>query len=146
MIRISTRFVSDKDRKKVCSDLRKIYTSATVQQAEIALESFGQTWDKKYREIRPKWEKNWTELMAFMDYGEHIRRMIYTTNPVESLHRIMRKITKSKGAWSNDKGLIKQLYLALKYNQKSWNRKAFHWHAIQRELLDKYGDRYDKYL
>ncbi len=62
--------------------------------------------------------------MAFMDYGENIRRMIYTTNPVEALHRIMRKITKSKGAWTNDKGLIKQLYLTLKYNQKSWKRKA----------------------
>lgn len=146
MIRTSTRFVSDKDIKKVCSDLRKIYTAANRQQAETALEAFGQTWDKKYKEIRPKWEKNWEELMAFMDYGKHIRRMIYTTNPVEALHRIMRKVTKSKGAWSNDKGLIKQLYLSLKYNEKSWKRKAFHWTAIQRELLDKFGERYEKHL
>jgi putative transposase len=146
MVRTSTRFVSDKDIKKVCADLRKIYTAANIQQAETALESFGQVWDKKYREIRPKWEDNWVELMAFMDYGKHIRRMIYTTNPVESLHRIMRKVTKSKGAWSNDKGLIKQLYLALKYNQKSWKRKAFHWSAIQRELLNKYGERYELHL
>lgn len=146
MIRSSTRFVSDKDRKKVCSDLRKIYTAANRQQAEVALEAFGQIWDKKYKEVRPKWEKDWNDLVAFMDYGEHIRRMIYTTNPVESLHRILRKITKSKGAWSNDKGLIKQLYLALKYNEKSWKRKAFNWTAIQRELVDKFGERYEKYL
>lgn len=146
MIRSSTRFVSDKDRKKVCSDLRKIYTAANREQAEVALEAFGQVWDKKYKEVRPKWEKEWNDLMAFMDYGEHIRRMIYTTNPVESLHRILRKITKSKGAWSNDKGLIKQLYLAIKYNEKSWKRKAFNWTAIQREMLDKFGDRYEKHL
>lgn len=146
MIRTSTRFVSDKDIRKVCSDLRKIYTAANRQQAETALEAFGQAWDNKYKEIRPKWEKNWEELMAFMDYGENIRRMIYTTNPVEALHRIMRKVTKSKGAWSNDKGLIKQLYLSLKYNEKSWKRKAFHWTAIQRELLVKFGERYEKHL
>jgi transposase-like protein len=146
MIRTSTRFVSDRDIKKVCADLRKIYTAANLQQAEIALESFGQIWDKKYSEIRPKWENNWAELMAFMDYGENIRRMIYTTNPVEALHRVMRKITKSKGAWTNDKGLIKQLYLTLKYNQKSWKRKAFNWSAIQRELIEKYKERYEKHL
>lgn len=146
MIRSSTRFVSDKDIKKLCADLRKVYTAANRQQAEIALEAFGQTWDKKYKEVRQKWEKDWNELMAFMDYGEHIRRMIYTTNPVEALHRVLRKITKSKGAWSNDKGLIKQLYLALKYNEKSWKRKAFNWSAIQRELIEKFGERYEKHL
>lgn len=146
MIRASTRFVSDKDRKKLCSDLRKIYTAANRQQAETALEAFGEKWDGKYKEIRLKWEKNWEELMAFMDYGEHIRRMIYTTNPVEALHRIMRKVTKSKGAWSNDKGLIKQLYLSLKYNEKSWKRRTFHWTVIQRELINKFGERYEKHL
>jgi putative transposase len=146
MVRNSTRFVSDRDIKAVCTDLRKIYTSANREQAEVALEAFGDRWDNKYKEIRPKWEKNWNELMAFMDYGQHIRRMIYTTNPVEALHRVLRKVTKSKGAWSNDKGLLKQLYLALKYNEKSWKRKAFNWVAIQRELIDKYRERYENHL
>lgn len=146
MIRSSTRFVGDKDIKALCSDLRKVYTSATRQQAEIALIAFGERWDRKYKEVRPKWEENWDELMAFMDYSANIRRMIYTTNPVEALHRVMRKVTKSKGAWNNDKGLLKQLYLVLKYNQKSWKRKAFNWVAIQRELVDKFGERYEKCL
>ena len=101
---------------------------------------------KKYKEIRPKWEDNWEELMAFMDYGQNIRRMIYTTNPVEALHRIMRKVTKSKGAWSNDKGLIKQLYLALMHNQKSWHTIALRWMSVQKELVEKFGTRYEKYL
>jgi transposase-like protein len=146
MVRSSTRFVSYKDIKKVCSDLRRVYTAANREQAEVALKAFGEKWDKRYKEIRPKWEDNWEELMAFMDYSQNIRRMIYTTNPVEALHRIMRKTTKSKGAWSNDKGLLKQLYLALKSNQKSWKKKAFNWTSVQRELIEHFGERYEKHL
>lgn len=146
MIRTSVKFVGDRDIKAVCSDLRKVYTSANRQQAETALVAFGERWDKKYKEIRPKWEQNWDELMAFMDFGEHIRRMIYTTNPVEALHRVMRKVTKAKGAWINDKSLLKQLYLALRHNEKSWKRKAFAWIAVQRELVDYFGERYEKHL
>ncbi len=145
-IRSSTRFVSEKDRKGVCRDLRKVYTAANRDQAVLALEAFGETWDEKYGAIREKWLQDWDELMIFMDYGAHIRRMIYTTNPVEALHRVMRKITKSKGAWSNDKALIKQLYLALKHNEKSWKRKAFHWTAVQRELREKFKERYEKWM
>lgn len=146
MVRTSTRYVSYKDIKEVCADLRKIYTSANRDQAAIALESFGQKWDDKYKEIRPKWEQNWEELMAFMDFNPHIRRMIYTTNPVEALHRIMRKITKSKGAWVSENALIKQLYLSLMTNKKSWEKKTFHWMKIQRELIDQFGERYEKYI
>jgi transposase-like protein len=146
MIRNSTRFVSQKDIRAVCSDLRKVYTAANREQASVALIAFGTKWDTKYRTIRQKWEENWNELMAFMDYKQSIRRMIYTTNPVEALHRVMRKITKSKGAWSNDKGLLKQLYLALMHNQKSWKTKALNWSSVQMELIDKFGGRYEKYL
>jgi len=146
MVRSSTRFVSDRDIRDVCADLRKIYKSSDRQQAALALESFGIKWDGKYKEIRPKWENNWDELMHFMDYSENIRRMIYTTNPVEALHRIMRKVTKTKGAWSNDRGLIKQLYLTLMHNKQSWNRTAFSWHTIQMELIDQFGQRYERYL
>ena len=145
-IRNSTRYVSDKDIKAVCRDLRKIYTACDRDQALIALEAFGEQWNTKYKEIKPSWEADWDELMAFMDYGENIRRMIYTTNPVEAVHRVMRKVTKTKGAWSNDKGLLKQLYLTLKYNEKSWKRTAFNWKVIQRELMEHYGERYTRYL
>ena len=145
-IRNSTRYVSDKDIKAVCRDLRKIYTASDREQALIALEAFGEQWNAKYKEIKPSWEADWDDLMVFMDYGENIRRMIYTTNPVEAVHRVMRKVTKTKGAWSNDKGLLKQLYLTLKYNEKSWKRTAFNWKAIQRELMGSFGERYTRYL
>ena len=145
-IRNSTRYVSDKDIKAVCRDLRKIYTASDRDQALIALEAFGEQWNAKYKEIKPSWEVDWDDLMAFMDYGQNIRRMIYTTNPVEAVHRVLRKVTKTKGAWSNDKGLLKQLYLTLKYNEKSWKRTAFNWKVIQRELMEHYGERYTRYL
>lgn len=145
-IRNSTRYVSDKDIRAVCRDLRKIYTASDRDQALIALEAFGEQWNAKYKEIKPSWEADWDDLMVFMDYGENIRRMIYTTNPVEAVHRVMRKVTKTKGAWSNDKGLLKQLYLTLKYNEKSWKRTAFNWKVIQRELMEHFGERYIRYL
>lgn len=146
MIRSSTRFVADKDLKALCSDLRKVYTAANREQAKIAMTAFGEKWDNKYKEVRQKWEDNWDELMAFMDYKEDIRRMIYTTNPVEALHRVMRKVTKTKGAWTNDKALLKQLYLTLTYNEKSWKRTAFNWKVIQRELLDQFAERYSRWV
>jgi putative transposase len=145
-IRNSTRYVSDKDIKAVCRDLRKIYSASDRDQALIALEAFGEQWNTKYKEIKPSWEADWDDLMVFMDYGENIRRMIYTTNPVEAVHRVMRKVTKTKGAWSNDKGLLKQLYLTLKYNEKSWRRTAFNWKVIQRELMEHFGERYLRHL
>jgi transposase-like protein len=145
-IRNSTRYVGDKDIRAVCRDLRKIYTASDRDQALIALEAFGEQWNAKYKEIKPSWEADWDDLMAFMDFGENIRRMIYTTNPVEAVHRVMRKVTKTKGAWSNDKGLLKQLYLTLKYNEKSWRRTAFNWKVIQRELMEHFGERYSRYL
>jgi putative transposase len=145
-IRNSTRYVSEKDIKAVCSDLRKIYTASDRDQALIALEAFAEKWNAKYKEIKPSWEADWDDLMGFMDYGQNIRRMIYTTNPVEAVHRVMRKVTKTKGAWSNDKGLLKQLYLTLKYNEKSWKRTAFNWKVIQRELMEEFGERYTRHL
>lgn len=146
MIRNSVKFVSYKDLKGVCADLKLIYTSANRDQAAVALDSFSIKWDKKYKEISPKWRSNWDELMAFMDYNENIRRLIYTTNPVEGVHRIIRKVTKTKGAWSSEMGLLKQIYLTLTYNETSWKKNIFNRLATTRELIEHFGDRYSKHL
>ena len=146
MLRSSTRFVSDKDIKAVCADLKGVYAAADEAQAQVALEGFKQKWDKKYPEIAQNWEQAWAELMLFMEFGEHIRRMIYTTNPVEALHRQIRKVTKSKGSWSNDKALIKQLYLILHYGRGGWKKNVFHWAAISRELRERFAHRYTQHL
>lgn len=145
-IRNSVRFVADKDKKKLCADLRKVYTAANRNQAADALAAFRVKWGKHGKRIADSWEKDWEELMSFMDFGEHTRRMIYTTNPVEALHRIIRKVTKSKGAWISEKALTKQLYLTLTKNEKSWKKKAYHFNAIQLELIDKFGDRYEQWI
>jgi putative transposase len=146
MIRNSVKFVSHKDIKAVCADLKLIYTSSNREQAAVALESFSIKWDKKYKEISPKWRSNWDELMAFMDYSANIRRLIYTTNPVEGVHRIIRKVTKTKGAWCNDMALLKQIYLTLTYNEKSWKINISNALNIKRELIDQFGERYLKHL
>src|SRR5690606_5202508 len=145
-IRNSVRFVSDKDKKKLCADLRKVYTSANKAQAVQALSAFRIKWGKHGERIADSWEKDWEELMSFMDFGQHIRRIMYTTNPVEALHRIIRKTTKSKGAWISEKALTKQLYLILTKNTKSWKKKAYHFKAIQLDLIEKFGDRYEQWI
>jgi putative transposase len=142
MIRSSTKLVADKDLKKVCMDLRSIYTSADEMQAKIALDVFKGIWGKKYPEIAKAWENNWEELVLFLDFGEHTRRMIYTTNAVEALHRQIRKVTKTKGSWVNDKAIYKQIYLTLQYGRKGWNRKVFSWNTIARELIEHFGNRF----
>lgn len=139
-VRNSLKYVDEVDRKKVASSLRKIYTSATRESAKNQLSVFGREWGQKYRYIVEQWEKNWEELMAFMDFSKDMRRMVYTTNPVEALHRIMRKIIKSKAAWVSETALMKQLYLSLTYNEKSWKKRARGWPSIQRDILTKYPD------
>lgn len=145
-IRRSVRFVSYRDLKQVCADLKKIYTAANRTIARQSLDVFANKWNNQYPEISKQWLEEWDDLMAFMDFSEPIRRMIYTTNPVEAVHRILRKVTKTKGTWPNDQSLIKQLYLTLKHNETSWNRKAFNWTRIQQELITEFGNAFTKYL
>jgi transposase-like protein len=145
MIRTSLRFVSYKDYKAICKDLRKVYASGSLEEAEHALQVLGATWDAKYPEIREKWERHWLELSTFFAFPAAIRRVIYTTNAVESLHRHMRKVTKSKGAFVSEKALLKQLFLTLERNRSSWARKVFSWPAIARVLNREFNDRIAKH-
>lgn len=143
-VRNSLKYVDEKDRKKVSVSLRKIYSATTLEQAHTALQAFAVEWADKYAYIVQQWQDNWDEIMAFMDFPREMRRMIYTTNAVEALHRIMRKLVKSKAAWVSDTALIKQLFLVLQHNEKSWRKRARGWASIQRELLKLYPDRVPK--
>ena len=145
-VRSSTRFIDSKDLKPVLTDLRSVYSAPSTEAAQTALEAFAVTWGGKYSRLIDSWQKDWEELMAFMDYPKEIRRMIYTTNPVEALHRIIRKLIKGKAAWVSDTALIKQIYLCLMHNEKSWKKSAKGWKAIQRDLIKKYGERFSKHL
>lgn len=143
-VRNSLRYVDEIDRRDVAKDLRVIYTSVTEEEAQTALHRFEVKWAKQYKYIVQQWHENWEELMAFLNFPVGMRKMIYTTNPVEAVHRIMRKLVKSKAAWVSETALIKQLYLSFKYNEKSWKRKAYGWKRIQRTIIELYPDRVPK--
>ena len=140
-LRNSLKYVDEADRKALIKDLRQVYTSLTEEGAMTALLAFETTWGKKYRYIVKQWRENWPELLAFLDFPLAMRKMIYTTNPVEALHRIIRKMVKSKAAWTSETALLKQLYLSLNRNEKSWKKKAHGWTSIQRAIMELYPER-----
>ena len=145
-VRNSMKFVDHKDQTEVLRDLRKIYKTSTREQAELALEAFELKWASKYSYVLKQWRGNWGELMAYMDFSKEMRRMIYTTNPVEALHRIIRKLIKSKAAWVSDRALIKQIFLSLQHNEKSWKTSAYGWKSVQRDLMENYSARISPYI
>lgn len=146
MVRSSIKFIASKDRKMLCADLRMVYTAAGEAEASIALTGFGEKWNKKYPDIAKAWEKSWGDLTLFLEFGENIRRMIYTTNAVEGLHRQIRKATKNKGSWVNDKALVKQVYIALLYGRGAWAAKVQGWNMIGAELTVRFGERFTKHV
>ncbi|MBN8707203.1 MAG: IS256 family transposase [Bacteroidetes bacterium] len=144
-IRTSLLFVPFKDSKAVVKDLRMIYTASKLQDAEMALDRFEQIWGAKYPKIVESWKRNWDQLMVFMKYSKPIRQIIYTTNPVEAVHRQLRRVTKTKGAFVNNQALIKLLYLAQKRVSAKWCQVPNNWGLCLQELLILFEDRLVKY-
>lgn len=142
MVRTSLKFVSYRDYKEVCQGLRAIYTQDTAEAALEKLQAFKERWRGKYPEIAAKWEKDWAELSPFFDQPEAVRRVIYTTNTVEALHRVLRKATKTKGAFISESALEKQLYLTLVHNRQSWGKKVRGWPDILRALRSHFPERF----
>lgn len=143
-VRSSLKYVDEKDRKSIVIDLKKVYTASTEEHAQTAMKAFEVKWGAKYSYVVDQWRNNWIELMAFLDFPQGMRKMIYTTNPVEALHRIMRKLVKSKAAWTSQTALVKQLYLSLSYNEKSWKKNARGWAEVQRDIIKLYPERVPK--
>ena len=127
MVRNSLKFVSWKDRKKVVSDLKTVYQASTEEQAQTALTEFEQRWNEQYPMIAKSWRSNWTRLRTFFGYPPDIRRVIYTTNAIESLNNGLRKVTKNRGSFPTDDAAIKLLYLALKNIMKKWTMPIQNW-------------------
>lgn len=140
-IRSSTRFVSWKDIKQVMADLKKIYTAVTLEEAEDALEQFGETWRKKYPSCVKSWEENWEVLCTFYEYPPEIRKIIYTTNIIEGLNRQFRQITKNKPSFTNDDSLRRMLYLASQRIVKHWKSRCQNWDLILSQLQILFEDR-----
>ena len=143
MIRNSVKYVSYKDQKEVCKDLKTIYKSTTEQHAESALDSFSQKWDSKYPTISQMWRKNWERVIPFFDYPADIRKVIYTTNAIESLNRSLRKVIKTKGAFPNDASILKIFYLALANISKKWTMPIRNWNAALSQFAIKFAGRFE---
>jgi len=140
-IRNSLKFVSYKDRKELAGDLKPIYQAVTEDEAQSALEYFEEKWGKQYPQIAKSWYNNWDNLMIFLQYPEAIRRIIYTTNSIESLNNQLRKVTKNKRVFPSDESVFKTLYLTIEYITRKWSMPIQNWNEAMAHFLIKFEDR-----
>ncbi len=142
-VRYCCKFVNYKDRKEFCRDMKEIYTAPSEELALESLIAFSEKWDKKYPYATKSWHNNWEDLSAFFKYPEEIRRLVYTTNPIESLNASIRKPTKSKSVFPTDDAVIKSVYLAVSDKIKKWTLRMRDWNMIIGQLQIFFEDRLD---
>lgn len=141
MVHYSLNYVAWHKRKEVASDLRSIYTAATADEAEIRLNEFDAKWGKDYAAIAKSWRGNWARIIPFFDYPPEIRRVIYTTNAIESVNMSLRKITKNRGSFPSDEALLKLFYLALNNISKKWTMPIRDWKTALNRFTIQLEDR-----
>jgi putative transposase len=139
-IRNVTKFVSWKDRKPLCADMRPIYTAPTTEAAELALDRFAQSWEARYPMSVAAWRNHWNDLTTFFRYPVELRRMIYTTNAIESLHSQMRKNISNRKVFPTDESLIKILFLNIRNFTNRWTKRQG-WDIVMNQLMMLFGDR-----
>jgi len=140
-IRNSIKYVSYKDLKRITSELKPIYKAPTEQAAMEELEQFEQTWGSKYPLLVRSWRTNWDEIATFFKYPPEIRKLIYTTNVIESYHRQLRKVTKGKAMFPTDDALLKMLYLVTMNVLRKWTGRVHNWGQILMQLSVFFEDR-----
>lgn len=145
-IRNSIKYVSYKDLKKITSELKPIYKAPTEQAALEELEQFEQTWGSKYPLMVRSWRNNWDEIATFFRYPPEIRKLIYTTNVIESYHRQLRKVTKGKAMFPTDDALLKMLYLVTMDVLRKWTGRVQNWGQILLQLSVFFEDRVQPYI
>ena len=126
-IRNSVKYIASKDQKIFTGELKSIYQAFTKEEAEIALDKLETKWGKKYPIVFESWRNKWDNLSNYFKYPEPIRRIIYTTNIIESVHRQFRTLTKTKGAFPNDNSLLKLLFAGIKNAEKKWTMPIQNW-------------------
>jgi len=140
-IRNSLKYIASKDQKAFMTDLKLVYKAINKQVAEDELLNLEEKWGDKYPVVIESWNRNWEELSQYFEYTEPIRKIIYTTNAVEGFHRQVRKVTKTKGAFTNDMALLKLVYLVTKNIEKKWTSPLQNWSLTIQQLYIKFGDR-----
>jgi len=129
LVRASLNFVSWKRRKEVAADLREIYRASTAFDAELQLDRFIQKWDEAYPTVGQIWRRNWERITPFFAYPADIRKVIYTTNAIESLNMSLRKIIKTRGSFPTEEAAVKLIYMALRHVSKKWTMPVQNWKA-----------------
>ena len=122
-------------------DLKKVYRAVTKDVAEDELLNLEEKWGSKYPVVIESWQRNWEQPSQYFEYTEPIRKIIYTTNAVEDFHRQIRKVTKTKGAFTNDMSLLKLVYLATRNIEKKWTAPLHNWSLTIQQFYIKFGDR-----
>jgi transposase-like protein len=140
-IRNSVKYVASKDQKVFVGELKSIYQAFTKEEAEIALDKMEEKWGKKYPIVFESWRNKWDNLSNYFKYPEPIRRIIYTTNIIESVHRQFRTLTKTKGAFPNDNSLLKLLFAGIRNAEKKWTMPIHNWSLTISQLNIFFKDR-----
>lgn len=146
MMRHSLNYVPYTDKKAVAADLKKIYQSNTIELAQEALDEFEIAWGDKYPAIVKSWRNNWEKITPFLQFPKEIRRVIYTTNIVESLNSTLRKAVRNRGHFSTEDGIMKVLYLAIRGVSKKWNMPIRDWKQALNHFAILFEDRFPEQL
>lgn len=140
-IRNTMNFIPFKHRREMIADLKTVYGAKDKIEAESNLEIVENKWKGKYHQAIDSWKRNWDNLSNFYDYPEPIRKLMYTTNPIEGFHRQIRKLTKTKSAFTNDMAFLKLIYLGCKNIAEKWQNQRQNWPSILTHLQIIFGDR-----
>jgi putative transposase len=143
LLRYSMQFASWKERKVIAKALRPVYAAASAEAAAGELTAFeAGPWGEKYPAIAQSWRRNWDEVIPFFAFSPEVRKIIYTTNAIESLHSQVRKAIRNKGHFPSDQAATKLIYLALRAIEAKWKRPPKEWHAAKTQLAIQFGDRF----
>ena len=140
-IRNSLKYVASKDQKAFMKDLKPVYQADTLDLAELRLEELDEKWGKKYEKVLESWRRNWSKLTTYFRYDAAVRKLIYTTNTIEGFHRQVRKVTKTKGAFTSDMALLKLIYLAQRNISQKWTMPLSNWATTAQKLAIWFPDR-----
>ena len=140
-IRNSLKYVASKDQKEFMNDLKPVYQADTLDLAELRMDELQDKWGEKYPVVIDSWRRNWDRLTTYFRYDKSIRKLIYTTNTIEGFHRQVRKVTKTKGAFTSDIALLKLIYLAHNNIKKKWTMPLANWGTTAQKLAIRFPAR-----
>ena len=146
LVRNSLNFVSFKARTAIAKALKTVYRAATLEATKEAWEEFGQSWDDKYPMISKSWHNHWPNITTMFEYPPEIRKAIYTTNAIESVNSVIRKVIRSQKIFPSERSAIKIVCLAINEGQKKWAMPNQHWNMALQQFARKLEDRFPHQL